>query len=70
VTRPRRTVGFDHLFAVFRTDCERGTTYRLNDVAAGSGTTVWTAGFVCLPDSSDPCPPSAGKSVNPPVNSK
>jgi len=35
-------------------------TYRLTDVVAGPGTTIWTAEFVCPPDDPEAqCPPSA-----------
>ncbi|WP_369076668.1 RNA polymerase sigma factor [Winogradskya consettensis] len=54
-----RTVGFDRLFEVFRRDYERGVTYKLNDVVAAPGTTIWTAEFVCPPDTPRQCPPSA-----------
>jgi len=55
-----RTVGFDRLFDVFHQDYERGVTYRLTDVVAGPGVTIWTAEFLSPPDNpEDRCPPSA-----------
>ncbi|GLY02411.1 sigma-70 family RNA polymerase sigma factor [Actinoplanes sp. NBRC 101535] len=40
----------DYLFQVFRLDLEHGLTYRLTEVVAGPGITVWSADFLYPPD--------------------
>lgn len=53
-----RTVGFDYLFGVFAIDHDLNTTYRVREVIAGDGVTIWTADFVFAPDFPFDRPPS------------
>ncbi|MFB9831279.1 RNA polymerase sigma factor [Actinoallomurus acaciae] len=53
-----RLIGFSSLFAVFASDYADGVRYRLTNVVAGPGLTIWENQFVNPPEDPDHCPPA------------
>jgi RNA polymerase sigma factor (sigma-70 family) len=53
-----RVTGLSSLFAVFATDYTDGVRYRVTNVVAGPGLTIWENQFVNPPENPDHCPPA------------
>jgi transposase-like protein len=57
-TGDRLTTGLSSLFDVFTADYTDGVQYRVTNVVAGPGLTIWENQFVNPPEDPDHCPPA------------